>query len=204
MKYLITPTLLNSWLYYLSSGEEWEDSAREGFVKTLRKDKIEQTEAMLAGIEFEDAIRGVTEGRKVDATKYSEEYIDCVNEIAEKVRGGAWQVKVSKEIEISGDVYLLYGRVDVLKGPTAYDIKWTGKYETGKYKDSAQHPLYLDCLETVPRFVYLPSDGKTVYEEAYLREDIPPVDSIVHDFVSWIQAAPEYGVIFEEQWKARY
>lgn len=202
MKMLITPTLLNSWDFFLSAQEEWEEKAREEFRATLRREPFLPTPAIQAGIDFERDVRDVSEGRALN--REHDRYSECVEEIADIVRGGAWQVKVQKTILSGGNLILLYGKVDVLKGPVCYDIKFTGEYEAPKYQHSAQHPLYLECLETVPIFQYLVSDGSQVYIEEYRKDSIPPVDPMVADFLSWMGANPTYGEIFRDKWKAKY
>lgn len=202
MKMLITPSLLNSWDFFLSASGEWEEKAREEFLATLRREPFLPTPAIQAGIDFEAAVKSSSEG----GFKPSEDecYDDCVKEIAEIVKGGAWQVKVQKTIRAGNALILLYGKVDVLKGPVCYDIKFTGKYENPKYIRSAQHPLYLECLETVPVFQYLVSDGNNVYIEEYRKIDVPPILPMVVDFLSWMKANPQYGELFYKHWEAKY
>ena len=68
------------------------DSDGEGkteILDTLNKVEKAKTAAMQAGIDFEGDIRKVCEGGTVD------DY--CVNEVAEIVRGGMWQQRVSRE-----------------------------------------------------------------------------------------------------------
>lgn len=202
MKMLITPSLLNSWDFFLSASGEWEDKAKEEFSACLRREPFLPTPAIQAGIDFEAAVKAASEG--IAKSSGDEAYDDCVDEIAEIVRGGAWQIKVQKTILAGGMIVLLYGKVDVLKGPYCYDIKFTGKYETPKYIRSAQHPLYLECLETVPTFQYLVSDGNNVYIEEYRKIDVPPILPMVEDFLSWMKANPQYGDLFFENWKAKY
>lgn len=53
--YLVTPSLLNSWLYiYQTQEEEYTKEAYESFLKTLKREPVEPNEFMLRGIEFED------------------------------------------------------------------------------------------------------------------------------------------------------
>lgn len=202
MKMLITPTLLNAWTFFLNAGEDWEEKAREDFLATLRKEPFLPTPAIQAGIDFERDVMKVALGGELD--EEDESYNACVCEVAGIVRHGQWQVKVQKNIMVSGEEILLYGKVDVLKGPFCYDIKFTGKYEAPKYQASAQHLLYIECLETVPVFQYLVSDGKAVYVEEYRKDSIPLVDPMVSDFLSWMGANPTYGEIFRDKWKAKY
>lgn len=195
MRYLITPTLINSWLYYMNS-EEPDDAS---ILATIRKVKFEATPAMEAGNKFEADVFAWVDGYRVELM---DDYWACVEEVAAEVPGGVRQLKVSKEIEVDGQAYLLYGKVDHLAGPVASDVKFTGSYEFPKFKDTAQHPIYLECLDTVPVFRYLISDGRRVYEERYLRQECPPAAQLVRDMVGHLRQWPEAWKAFDAAWRA--
>jgi len=195
MRYLITPTLINSWLYYMNS-EEPDDAS---ILATIRKVKFEATPAMEAGNKFEADVFAWVDGHRVELM---DDYWACVEEVSAEVPGGVRQLKVSKEINVDGQAYLLYGKVDHLAGPVASDVKWTGTYEFPKFKDTAQHPIYLECLETVPMFRYLISDGRRVYEERYLRQECPPASQLVRDMVGHLRQWPEAWKAFDASWRA--
>jgi hypothetical protein len=207
MKLLITPTLLNSWQYYLDTENEdsedtREDGAKNDFVSMLQGKKIERTPAMMAGVLFEENILRVMEGEEIEVD--DDRYVACVREAADILTGAAYQVKVDKIINVNEYEILLYGRVDFLSGPVAYDVKFTKNYHTGKYFKSAQHPLYLECLEHVPVFKYLASDGNNVYVEEYRKSDIEPIETMVRSFMVWMANQDEFRKYFLENWKAKY
>ncbi len=56
-KYLITPSLINNFSYYMS--DEWKSPAdsRADFLKTLSREKFEPNESMKLGIKLEDVLK---------------------------------------------------------------------------------------------------------------------------------------------------
>lgn len=199
MRYLITPTLLNSWAYYMGVDEEWAESARASFLQTLSRDKFEPTEDMEKGNKFERDVFAYVDGYRPEIM---DDYWDCVTDLARHVHGGVRQLAVKAEIEVGGQAFLLYGKVDHLAGPWATDLKWTGNYEFPKYKDTAQHSVYLHCLPAVPSFRYLISDGRRTYEEVYQRGECRPVADMVAEFMAGISRWDEAAKMFSEKWRA--
>lgn len=191
----VTATLINSWLFYLKSREEWEEKAKADFLNCLNKVKTEPTKAMQKGIDYENLVRLCDEKGlyiQTDAT---------VNEIVKRIKGGLWQETVSKIIDINGLKVLVYGKADVIKQDTIYDIKRVSNYEIGKYLKSFQHKCYLFCTG-LQFFEYLVSDGKSVYIEPYtpktnLEEDIKLT---VLDFFNWLKKTNLFDV-YLEKWK---
>ena len=136
-RYLITPSLLNSWAYIWTCVDgvreaesdkvcledkkaDAQEKALQDFLKTLNREPIEDNFFMRQGREFEDACyRGET----------------CVSPI---IKGGAYQIVGTKDITIDGIRFLMYGRLDVLKGGIIYDIKRVMKYVPQKYLKSYQ------------------------------------------------------------------
>ncbi len=101
----------------------------EDFIKVLNKEEFEPSESIIKGYEFE--------------TYMQENY--------EETKNGAYQVKVSKEY---GD-YLLYGKVDCLKGGIIYDYKYTENYDVGKFFNNHQTLMYLEMVPEASKMVYL-------------------------------------------------
>lgn len=201
-RYLITPSLLNSWaniwncVDYVRESEKDEISledkqslAREKafaeFLDTLGRVPSEPNEYMLKGIEYEEACyRGETEASPI-------------------IEGGAYQISGSKRLEVGGVGILLYGRLDVLKGGTIYDIKRVTKYAPQKYLKSYQHPVYLELFPEAKRFTYLVrDDAGRLHEETYYRDGCPDVRGVIADFLRWLR---ENGLfeVFASKWRAR-
>lgn len=199
MRYLITPTLLNSWAYFMSVDDEYTEGARTSFRQTISRDEFEPTEDMAKGNKFEADVFAWVDGYRPELM---DTYWECVEEIADKVGGGVRQLVVKKEIEVSGQAFLLYGKVDHLAGPWATDVKWTGNYDFPKFKATAQHPVYLACLPLVPSFRYLISDGRRVYEEVYQRGECRPVEELVSEFMTGLSTWPEAQAAYFEKWRA--
>ena len=61
----ITKTLLESWRYCFSCAEGYEDDAYADFLKTLRREPSETTEAMMNGLTFEDRVYRAAEGKTI-------------------------------------------------------------------------------------------------------------------------------------------
>jgi len=228
-KYLITPSLLNSYQYYINDEFKSPAESRADFLKTLSKEKLELNEAMQKGIDFEDDIKLYCEtnrlipseairdkrfswkGGYLDATNSKEytdlnnkfnNYLDVIIPIAKIVKGGLWQQTCKKDLHIGDKDFLLYGKMDVVKRDTVYDIKFTSKYELGKFLDSAQHLIYLYCTG-LPKFQYLISDGEDFWIEDYHNHaNIEnEIKSKISDFLGYLENDKEAKEMFETKWK---
>lgn len=191
----VTATLLNSWRYYLKSYDEDEEQAKQDFLNYLNKVKTEPTEAMQRGIDFENKIRLCDEQDLYSRTD------NTVNEITDYIKNGLWQETVSKHIDIDGLDVLVYGKADVIKMDTIYDIKRVSKYKTGQYSKSVQHLFYLYCTE-LPVFKYLISNGSSVFCETYTLSSYTEnlVKIAIQDFFQWLKITGNYE-LYLEKWK---
>lgn len=198
---LITPSLINSWLYIWQCRDgvkEYEkdemcledkkdkasEEAREEFLNYLNRLPSEPNEYMLRGIQFE------------------QDCYDGKTEVSPIIEGGAFQIAGSKRVVVDGQPFLMYGRLDVLKGGTIYDIKRVSRYSLPKYAKSAQHRFYLDLFPRANKFTYLIYDGAKLHTETYYREQCVPTESLIHQFMSWLKANGLFE-IYEEKWKAK-
>ena len=202
MKTRITKTLLESWAYTFDCVEGYEEDAMEDFIKTLKREPIEETEAIANGKAFEAMVQALTEGREVSLGKWE----NGARKIAEIVKGGQWQVHVDTDVTVDGRVYWLHGFCDVVKAGVIYDIKFKNKSFGGldlygSYRNHAQHSAYLKCLPEAYEFVYLVSDGDELYTEAYNRLNSRPIEEWIRDFMNWLQTKPELLQIYEERWQ---
>lgn len=170
-RYLMTQSLLAAWQYNLSGGPQ------EEFLSVLRREKTEQTQAMKDGIEFERLVWECACGKEPEE---KHKWAQGIREIAEIVRGGAYQVALSDEAEIEGEEYLLYGIADFVKQGVIFDVKFSKRYENrgnvNYYLTSPQAPMYLRLLPGAKQFVFLISDGAQVFREAYTQEEITPIE----------------------------
>ena len=186
--YLMTHSLLSSWLYAMKSSP-YEDLTSErdaygDFLKTLRREPTETTQAMQNGIDFENMVTDIVNGVEVDS---DEKWYDAACKVAKIVSGGQLQYKAKKQIVVSGIPILLYGRLDVLKAGEIIDIKFSSGYERGKYFDSTQHPVYLDLIPEAGQFTYLITNGSDVWKETYRREETHSMIPTIEYFLSYLK-----------------
>ena len=176
-RYLMTQSLLAAWQYNLSGGPQ------EEFLSVLRREKTEQTQAMKDGMEFERLVWECACGKEPEE---KHKWAKGIREIAEIVRGGAYQVALSDEAEIEGEEYLLYGIADFVKQGVIFDVKFSKRYENrgnvNYYLTSPQAPMYLRLLPGAKQFVFLISDGAQVFREAYTQEEITPIEKTAAAF----------------------
>lgn len=186
-KYLITPSLLNSWKYAISLENEYGNL--EEFIKTLSREPMESSEAIENGFKFEEYMI-----RNYEPTK-----------------NGSYQVKLSKNITTKTGTYVLYGRLDCLKAGTIYDYKYTESYDVGKFYGSYQHPIYFEICPEADKFEYLISnnykEGKediNLYHEIYYKEDVKvDLEQEIDNFVEWLKINNLYN-LFCEKWESLY
>ena len=210
-KYLITPTLINSYQYYINDEFKSPADSRADFFKTLSRERFEPNEAMQKGIELEDTIREISSS---DFTYRS--FCDSLPEnvieqqdltmlhLVDIVKGGLWQQTCKKDLQIGNKEFLLYGKMDVVKRDTIYDIKYTKNYELGKFLDSAQHLIYLYCTG-LPKFQYLISDGEDYWIEDYHNHiNIEnEIKSKISDFLGYLENDKEAKELFKTKWESR-
>ena len=201
MKTRITKTLLDSYAYMFDCYEGGEEEAYESFLKTLKREPIEETEAIANGKAFEAMVQALAEGREVTPGKWE----NGARKVAEIVKGGQWQVHVDTDVTVDGRTFWLHGFCDVVKAGVIYDIKFKNKSFNaldlyGSYRDHSQHSAYLKCLPEAYEFVYLVSDGEELYTEAYNRLNSRPIEDYIRDFMNWLQTKPELLKIYDERW----
>ena len=183
---LVTPSLLNSWLYIWLSRDNVKESANDAicledkqdlemqkaydeFLGTLRREQKPPNENMLRGIQYEeDCYKGLTDASPI-------------------IKGGAFQIVGKKYVVVDNVPFLMYGRLDVLKNGIIYDIKRVTRYATQKYLHSAQHGFYLDLFQDARQFTYLAFDGNKLHQETYYRGQYKPTEAILSDFIQWLR-----------------
>ena len=201
-RYLMTHSLLSSWLY-LMKGNPYEDATSEKdsadeFMQTLMRRPTPTTEAMQNGIDFEDLVTDITKG----CGDRSNRWYDAASKVAEVVGGGVLQFRAKKEIQVRGMTLLLYGRLDCLKAGQVYDIKYSSSYERGKFFTSTQHPTYLEIVPEAKSFTYLVSNGTEFWTETYTREETPDIRPIISDFLDWLDTQGLMDV-YQNHWAAK-
>lgn len=199
--YLLTHSLLSAWLYAMRDNP-YEDLTterdnREEFLKALRREPTETTEAMQNGIEFEDLVTAIINQNYDESHKW----IEAAQKVADIVRGGKLQYKAKKPVEVSGEKFLLYGRLDVLKAGQIMDIKFSKSYDRGKYLTSTQHPTYLELIPEAEQFTYVISNGNDVWTETYRREETPSIFPIIEDFMAYLKTSGLWET-YTQHWSA--
>lgn len=192
-------------LYYITPTllNSWsyciKNGTLEDFIKVLNKEEFEPSESIIKGYEFEAYMQENYEGTK----------------------NGAYQVVVSKE---HGD-YLLYGKVDCLKGGIIYDYKYTKNYDVGKFFNNHQTLMYLEMVPEANKMVYLITNKFEVedyadidymdtdridytvgdiFREEYTKDMFPEtIDSVLHKFEQWLKAYNLFD-LYTEKWKCKY
>lgn len=199
--YLLTHSLLSSWLYAMKDSP-YEDATTERdsyqeFLQALRREPGEQTEAMRNGIEFEDLVTDIVNGLE----DHTHKWYEAAAKVARTVKGGWLQYKAKKEMTVSGEQILLYGRLDVLKAGEVIDVKFSKGYERGKYITSTQHPTYLELIPEAEKFTYLVSNGNEVWTETYRRDETPDITVIIASFLEYLKANGLWEV-YTSHWAA--
>lgn len=200
-KYLITASLLNSWANiwnckdYVRESQndeicledkiaEAQEKAYNEFLTTLSRIPTEPNKYMLRGIEFEDECY---KGNTI---------------ISPLIKGGAYQIVGKKDINIRDMDFLLYGRLDVLKGGKIIDIKRVSKYAPQKYIKSYQHVMYLKLFPKAYEFSYYAYDDNNVLHiETYYPDQVENIETIVDNFINWL-AENELLEIYKEKWRS--
>lgn len=206
-KYLITPTLLNSYLYYKDSESE---NALADFKKVINKEFTSNIYCD-AGNMWEDIVCN----KQLETTDKLTTYIK------DKIKNDDYQVVVKKNIVVNNINLLLYGKCDCVGYDIIRDIKTTSSdYEIGKYQNSMQHKIYLYCLDSIKQFEYLITKIKIKTESDKLIS-VEPIDNFaefytwqdsyesdifncIKDFFDFLELDKEIKEIYETKWKCKY
>jgi len=129
--------------------------------------------------------------------------IALCREFADYYKGAIPQVHVEAVLPTKYGNILLYGYVDELMSASVHDIKTTGKYSAGKFKNHWQHIVYPYCLcesgSQVRDFEYnIAALNQTKYELKYetfteFYSYVPEVDNLrltkhVEGLIEFIEA----------------
>jgi len=202
-KHLITPTLLSSYSYYKNSQDEQEQKAFDDLMRLIRKEPFEPSEAMKKGIMFESRVQQFCDNIILGVCK---EFDTIAEQMSKIVKGGLWQQAVKKDITVRNQDFLLYGKCDVIKEDTIYDIKTTKSYDIGKYNGSTQHLIYMYC-SGLPKFAYLICENdKEFYREDYSNS--PDVENKikehVNNFLSFLDTCEGAKKEYFDKWICKY
>ena len=194
-KFLLTQSLLSSWLWSYKLETGYED-----FLKTLRREPIQQTKAMLDGIRFENCLNAVLNGAEIEPTH---EWYKPIMELYPTLCGAQQQVAVAKDARIQGTDFVLYGKLDYLRAGIVYDTKYSKTYRVGKYLDSVQHPMYFALVPEAREFQYKICDGKYIYTETYRPDEVEPIERTIKHFMDFLDKQNLVKTYYEF-WKSKY
>lgn len=161
------------------------------------------------GTDFGEVIRGGTPEAPTLLTEcdgFTFEFAEgLVQQLADLVGDAVCQPFLSAEIVTCyGDVEL-YGYADYINGDTIIDLKTTGDYSVGKYRENWQHRVYpllavrSGMMESVYGFQYLvaeikgtkqPFDGKVYHEDYHGALFVSEAELRIFlecDFLPWIE-----------------
>lgn len=208
MAYLMTHSLLSSWLRSMKDNpwEEGDDPEKETaldeFMHVLRREKTPTSPAMQSGIDFEDLVTAILTGQekanyhmtsrdgsqtlKVFAVAEHPWY-EAACKVAGMIQGAKLQYVARRYVTIGGMDFLLYGRLDAMKEGRIFDIKYSGSYERGKFRDSTQHPMYYRLVPEMMNFTYIVSNGTDVWTEVYWYDEVPRIEPVITDFLQWLR-----------------
>ena len=202
MRYLMTHSLLSSWLYAMKENPNadatTERDQMEEFMLVLRREPTPTSEAMQNGTDFEELVTQIVYGMSPEGDSWGE----AAAAIANRVRGGVLQYKAYRNVQVGGLTMLLNGRLDCLRAGEIFDIKFSKSYEPGKYFDSTQHPMYFELIPEARSFTYLVSNGSLVWSETYRRDETQSIIPTIENFLAWLG---DTGLmpLYLEKWEAR-
>lgn len=189
-RYLITPTLLNSWKYCVEN----QYGNLEDFIKVLKKEEAEDVSKFVKGNEFEEYM----------VAHYPE------------TKNGCYQVKVYKNI----DNFIVYGKIDCLKAGVITDYKHTNNYDVGKFYGSYQTAVYMELVPEAYKMQYVIcnnfdkkdmvndwEEDKTklrIFKEEYYREELKMnLKEEIYKFIKWLEKY-DLLTIYKEKWQSKY
>ena len=198
-RFLITQSLLASWRWGLVLENGYED-----FLKTLRREPIQQNKAMLEGIRFENVLNATLKGAEIGI---DHEWYKPIMELYPTLVGSQQQVSASKDVTIDGVPFVLYGKLDYLKAGIIYDTKYSPRYPSkgnaNNYIGSPQHPMYFALVPEAREFQYKICDGKYIYTETYRPDEVEPIERTIKHFMDFLDKQDLLKTYYEF-WKSKY
>jgi hypothetical protein len=194
-KYKFYATLLDSYRWYLKS--ESDDCLQELINKINRVPFV--SEAAEKGTAFNALIDSVLIGydkfgeqiTRFDSFEFN---TNLVKEIAESLTGAVPQYRTSGLIMTSKGLVEIYGNIDYIIRDKSIDLKCTGSYDLGKFKDSMQRHVYPVCLSQegiiVDEFEFLVTDYRGIFRENYrvnLEESEREIISVCESFIDFLE-----------------
>jgi hypothetical protein len=194
-QYRLYATLLDAFAWYKQSES---DNAEQELLDKINRVPVTDEKAlerMQKGTELNNLIDEILATGVMDIAKAAPFNSDVVRLLAEYLQGATSQYRTSIVMDIDGIVIELYGVTDYILLNKGIDLKSTGSYELGKYKDSLQRHLYPVALADegieIDTFEFLVTDFNSVFKEPYkvnLKESRQVLASISLQLIDFIEA----------------
>ena len=193
--------------------DEFRDKQFQSLIDTINRVPFD-SEAADKGTAFNEVIDCLIENRNSDkvivekipsddgtkvslrATYNSRQFVFPVSlcrEFANYYKGALTQQRVEAILPTCFGNVLIYGVIDELMPMSVHDIKTTGSYFVGKFKDHWQHMVYPYCLmqngSDIRLFEYNITDFKSTYTESYTfvpERDIPILTNHCEEFIRFL------------------
>lgn len=195
--------------------EEWQAKQFQALIDRINRVPFD-SEAADRGTAFNELVDALVENRKprgmeVARSEDNAFYIVTFNnraftfpialcrEFAAYFDGALTQQRVDASLETCFGTVQVYGVIDELMPTSVHDIKTTGSYTVGKFRDHWQHIVYLYCLNQngtdIKDFEYdIVEFGKNGYVSGIFKEyyrynpdiDIPRLKEHCEDFIRFI------------------
>jgi len=176
------------------------ENGYEDFLKTLRREPIQQNKAMLEGIRFENVLNATLKGAEIGI---DHEWYKPIMELYPTLAGAQQQVRLSRDLTVNGVTFVCYGVLDFLKAGTVFDTKYSKTYSVGKYLDSPQAPMYLFLVPEAREFQYKICDGKYIYTETYRPDEVEPIERTIKHFMDFLDKQ-DLIKTYCDNWKSKY
>ena len=197
--------------------EEFKEQQFQSLIDTINRVPFD-SEAADKGTAFNEVIDCMIENRKSDKVQvkrllsdmadgsqnliglraiYNNRQFDfpiaICREFANYYKGALTQQYVQAILPTCFGPVLIYGFIDELMPMSVHDIKTTGSYYVGKFKDHWQHMVYPYCLmqngSDVRLFEYNITDFKSSYTESYTfvpERDIPILTAHCEELIRFL------------------
>lgn len=202
VNFCITPSLLDSFLFYKRSADYMDsEEAFKELINKINRVPFNPTPQIERGVHLQALVNGILYQRPKDVFRGNEQAqifdkvvpMSIINDIVQPLYGSIMDWYVEAPMKTKFGIVMLYGEVDYLNGPTVFDLKYCEGYELGKYYHHTQRLVYPYCLMhrgiDVHTFEFRATDLKSVFPESYTiapSEDETILRSIVEDFIDFI------------------
>jgi len=186
MSLLIAPTLLDGYDWLMTAPESikkgtnvtWKQDAYQQLTDTLTRAPFRPNKAIIKGMEFERMACNKSKVADIDSLNASANF----KKVCKLIKGGAFQVKTKKFIQIDGVEYVLFNRLDVKFPMLIQDIKTTANYRgAANYLSKWQHKFYT-LTDKIRDFQYIIAEWQGADVDDFTIKDVHVIDYHAEDF----------------------